>query len=210
MLVFFKENLVFLAVPKTGTTAYESALRGKADIIYRKRPSLKHTPARRYVNAIAPFLDQVHDLRPETMAVMRDPLDQMRSWYRYRHKPALDGQPNSTKGMSFEAFIQGFLSDTPPPAAKLGTQHRFLTNKHGKVLVDHVFAYEKPMAILDFLQSKFGKLDIPVKNVSPTDIPTDLPTELEARLRHKLAADFALHAQVKAAGHWRPQIATHS
>ena len=101
MLVFFKENLVFLAVPKTGTTAYETALRGRADIIYRKRPSLKHTPARKFVRVIAPYLDSAHDLRPETMAVIREPVDQMRSWYRYRQKPALDGAPNSTKGMSF-------------------------------------------------------------------------------------------------------------
>ena len=126
MLVFFKENLVFLAVPKTGTTAYEAALRGRADIIYRKRPSLKHTPARKFVRTIAPFLDKVHDLRPETMAVIRDPLDQLRSWYRYRQKASLDGQPNSSKGMSFEEFVGGFLSDSPPPPAKLGTDTYFI------------------------------------------------------------------------------------
>lgn len=204
MLVFFKENLVFLAVPKTGTTAYEAALRGKADIIYRRRPGLKHTPARRFVNVIAPYLDQAHDLRPETMAVIRDPLDQMRSWFRYRHKPSIEGLPNSAKGMSFDDFIEGFLSDTPPPPAKLGTQHRFLTNRHGKVLVDHLFAYERPTAIIEFLQSRFGPLNIPVKNVSPADVPTDLSPELEARLREKLAPDFELHTRALETGHWQP------
>jgi hypothetical protein len=36
MLVFSKQNLVFLAVPKTGTTAIEMALRPKADIVFAK------------------------------------------------------------------------------------------------------------------------------------------------------------------------------
>jgi hypothetical protein len=37
MLVFFKPNLAFLSVPKTGSTAYALALRPKADIIFTKR-----------------------------------------------------------------------------------------------------------------------------------------------------------------------------
>lgn len=204
MLVFFKENLVFLAVPKTGTTAYETALRGRADIIYRKRPSLKHTPARKFVRVIAPYLDSAHDLRPETMAVIREPVDQMRSWYRYRQKPALDGAPNSTKGMSFSDFIEEFLSDAPMPAAKLGTQHRFLTGKSDAVLVDHLFAYEKPTALLTFLENRFEMdLKIPVKNVSPSDVDTDLSEGLERRLRDRLTPDVLLHQKVLDAGHWR-------
>jgi hypothetical protein len=204
MLVFFKENLVFLAVPKTGTTAYETALRGRADIIYRKRPSLKHTPARKFVRVIAPFLDSAHDLRPETMAVIREPVDQMRSWYRYRQKPALDGAPNSTKDLSFSDFIGAFLSDTPIPAAKLGTQHRFLTGKSNEVLVDHLFAYEKPTSLLAFLERRFETdLKIPVKNVSPSAVDTSLPEPLEKRLRKRLAPDIELHQDVLNSGHWR-------
>lgn len=204
MLVFFNENLVFLAVPKTGTTAYEAALRGRADIIYRRRPSLKHTPARKYVRTIAPFLDKVHDLRPETVAVMREPLDQLRSWYRYRQKPALDGQPNSSKGMSFDEFIQGFLSDAPPPPAKLGTQHRFLTDNADKLRVDHLFAYERPLEFKRFLEDRFQTtLDIPVKNVSPKDVDTSLSKETENRLKDRLRKDYALHADVMKTGHFR-------
>lgn len=204
MLVFFKENLVFLAVPKTGTTAYEAALRGRADIIYRRRPSLKHTPARKFVRTIAPFLDKVHDLRPETVAVMREPLDQLKSWYRYRQKSALDGHPNSSKGLSFEQFIEAFLSDAPPPTAKLGTQHRFLTDNADNVLVDHLFAYERPVEFITFLVNRFETaLEIPVKNVSPKDIETSLSSELQYRLKQHLHKDFALHAEIMSTGHLR-------
>ena len=37
MQIFFKQNLAMLAVPKTGTTALEAALRGKADILFKGR-----------------------------------------------------------------------------------------------------------------------------------------------------------------------------
>ena len=48
MLVFWKERLVFLAVPKTGTTALEGALAPKAALVFRDPPILKHTPLYRY------------------------------------------------------------------------------------------------------------------------------------------------------------------
>ena len=48
MLVFYKERLAFLSVPKTGTTAYESALRPRADIVISEPPLLKHAPVYRY------------------------------------------------------------------------------------------------------------------------------------------------------------------
>ena len=40
MLVFWKENLVFLAVPKTGTTAIEGALAPRASMVLRDPPIL--------------------------------------------------------------------------------------------------------------------------------------------------------------------------
>ena len=204
MLIFFEQKLVFLAVPKTGTTGIEAGLKGFADIVYRRRPALKHTPARKYRAVIAPFLREAYQLEPETFAVIRDPVDQLRSWFKYRHKPSLDGTAKSTKGVSFDQFVQGFMSDSPPPYAKLGTQGRFLTDRHGAVLVDHLFAYERPLALHDFLQQRFGDSPVlPVKNVSPQGMDTTLTPDTEARLRLHLAGDFALHAQVLNAGHWQ-------
>lgn len=44
MLVFWKENLVFLAVPKTGTTAIEGALALHAAMVLCEPPQIKHAP----------------------------------------------------------------------------------------------------------------------------------------------------------------------
>jgi hypothetical protein len=48
MLVFWKENLVLLAVPKTGSTALQGALAPRASMVFRDPPKLKHAPCYRY------------------------------------------------------------------------------------------------------------------------------------------------------------------
>ena len=74
MLVFFKERLAFLSVPKTGTTAYETALAARADMVIREPPMLKHAPVYRYNRFIRPMFLRVCDAEMELMAVMREPI----------------------------------------------------------------------------------------------------------------------------------------
>ena len=71
VLVFFKERLVFLSVPKTGTTAYESALRDRADIVVSDPPELKHAPVYRYNRFFRPMFEKVCGVEMETIAVMQ-------------------------------------------------------------------------------------------------------------------------------------------
>ena len=56
MLVFWKERLVYLATPKTGSTAIEAALEPLASVVIQRPPVLKHTNVRRYWQSFAPFL----------------------------------------------------------------------------------------------------------------------------------------------------------
>ena len=105
MLVFVDANIVLFAVPKTGSTAYHMALRGKADISLANKAGLKHMTARKYDRDFGPYLAQAHGLTPERVAVMRDPLEQLRSWYRYRQDPKRKGAGNSAAGLSFDDFV---------------------------------------------------------------------------------------------------------
>ena len=59
MLVFFEERLAFLSVPKTGTTAYETALAPRADMVISEPPMLKHAPVYRYNRFIRPMYERV-------------------------------------------------------------------------------------------------------------------------------------------------------
>jgi hypothetical protein len=194
MLIFSPQSLAFLAVPKTGTTAIEMALKPKADIIFTKRR--KHATAQRFHNQIAPFLAAAYDLRPDRIAVMREPEEQIRSWYRYRTHAETRGSIRSTEGRSFDEFVLGVISDNPPPFAGIGSQFAFLTSSAGEVLVHRIFAYERQPEIRGFLEDRFGEpLTIKQKNVSP---PTPAPLDPSTRklLRQKRAAEFALYDRI--------------
>ncbi|MDU8929971.1 sulfotransferase family 2 domain-containing protein [Alisedimentitalea sp. MJ-SS2] len=204
MLIFFKENLVMFSVPKTGTTSYELALRHRADIILAGRR--KHTNVSFYQRKLAPFLRSAYSLTPERMAVIRHPLEHMRSWYRYRSRDELEGQPNSTKGLSFDEFIEAALEDDPPPFAKVGSQQGFLIMAKGQVPVHHLFAYESQPKIRGFLEKRFQtELKLKQYNVSP-DLPAPISAEIKARLHEKRAPEFALYEQVQAADGYLRQV----
>lgn len=197
MLVFWKAELVLLAVPKTGTQAYESLLADDADVILKHPPGLKHMPVQKFKRRFEPLLDPDGSGRFETAAVIREPLDWLGSWYRYRSRPQLLNHPNSTAGVSFDAFVEGYLLDEPPDFARVGAQARFVSNGQGQVLVPHLFAFERPSTLRGFLAKRLGR-DIPAppaKNVSPKRDLNLSPTLLD-QLHVKHAADFALHAKV--------------
>lgn len=198
MMVFWNAALVVLAVPKTGTQALEAALADSADVLIRHPPGLKHASAQRFQNRLRPFLDAQGTAGLETVAVIREPLDWLGSWYRYRRRAQLQGHPNSTAAVSFDAFVTAHLASDPPPFAAVGSQYRFVCNRQGRILVDHLFAYEDPAPFHAFLQERLQRdVQPPRLNVSPSE-PLSLPPETEERLRVERARDFDLHRSVLA------------
>jgi hypothetical protein len=191
MLIFSPQSLAFIAVPKTGTTAVEMALKPKADILFTKHR--KHTTAQRFHNKIAPFLDDALGLRPDRVAVMRDPEEQIRSWYRYRTRDLRDGTDTSTDGINFDQFVLDVIADDPPAYAGIGSQLKMLTSGRGGVLVHHLFAYETPTLFRSFLDERFGQeIVLKQKNVSPAaDAP--LSPSIRRKLHTARAAEFDLY-----------------
>ena len=198
MLIFTPQSLAFIAVPKTGTTAVEMALKPKADIVFGKR--LTHMTARRFHTKIAPFLRRSFDLRPERFAVMRDPEEQIRSWFRYRARENNQESDASTDGMSFDEFVLTTLTKDPPRFARIGSQYNMLTSGKGKVLVHHLFIYEKPLQFHAFLSDRFAEeVTLKQKNVSP---PVDAPLspDIRVKLRAARTREFDLYARLQDAG----------
>ncbi|MFD2853812.1 hypothetical protein ACFSZS_01990 [Seohaeicola zhoushanensis] len=198
MLIFSAQNLAFIAVPKTGTTAIEMALKPRADIIFTKRR--KHITAQRFHNRVAPFLKEEFGVEPERFAVIREPEEQIRSWYRYRAREAKAGSDFSTEGISFDQFVRDVISDSPPPHAAIGSQHSFLTSGKGELLVHHLFAHEMPGRLWAFLDDRFGgPVELKQKNVSPP-VPAELEPATRKLLQQARAAEFELYARVIEAG----------
>jgi len=199
MLVFWKSRLVLLAVPKTGTTALEAALLPHADSAILNPPQMKHVPVQGYRNRLSGFFEQRGNRPMALMAVIREPLDWLGSWYRYRGRPQIAGSAKSTADISFDTFVEGWLEKDPPEFANIGRQSRFVSTKSGEVGVDHLFTYERLDQAVAFLEDRLSvSLDLPRRNVSPP-ATLSLSAEVEQRLRHEAAADFDLWTQVSEA-----------
>lgn len=196
MMIFFKERLVLLSVPKTGTTALQDALRSRADLVISDPPELKHAPVYRYNRWIRPMFEKVCGAELEIAAVMREPVSWLGSWYRYRQRAALDGRPNSTKDVSFNAFLRAYCKGKPPAFASVGSQSKFLTAQPNGCKVSHLFRYEDQAALKHFLEHRLEmEIQLERKNISPP-AEISLSPDTEAHLRRKRPAEFALYESI--------------
>lgn len=196
MLVFFKANLAFLSVPKTGTTAYETALRPHADMVISEPSILKHAPVYRYNRFIRPMFLNVCDTDLEVMAVMREPISWLGSWWRYRQRPFMQGKQNATHGISFDDFVLAYMKGRKPGFADVGSQFKFLERQPNGTGVTHLFQYEDQPRLQTFLTDKLGvQFSLGRENVSPT-VPLTLSPEVEERFRRKFEHEFALYDSI--------------
>lgn len=204
MMVFSKEKLVFLAVPKTGSTAYQAALADQASLVVRDPPELKHAPLFRYNRFFRPALERFIEPNLAILAVMREPADWLGSWYRYRSRADLRDTGLSTAGMSFEAFIDAYLSQPRPRYAQVGSQAKFLEPMENGTAVTHLFRYDDQAGLQAFLEARLGReVHTQNHNVSPPG-ETLLSPDLRKRLQDQCAADFTLYDSILPKGSYTP------
>ena len=183
---------MFLAVPKTGTTAIEGALAPKAALVLREPPVLKHATVQRYKRILQPMMDITKEPEFETVAVVRDPVDWLGSWFRYRNRDDLLGRPNSTRGRTFDEFVSAYMADPQPGFAAVGSQAKFLLAPDGTIGVTHLYRYEARPKLLRFLEQRLSTtIALNRLNVSP---PADvtLSPATAAAVRQTCAAEFAV------------------
>ncbi len=204
MLMFLKAKLVFLSVPKTGTTAYEQALEPIATMIVRDPPELKHAPVYRYNRFFRPAFERFVGEDLTVLAVMREPLDWLGSWYRYRKRPFLDGQRTSTKDITFDDFVDAYAAGDPPPYANVGSQARFLRPHQNGTAVTHVFRYEDQDGLKTFLEDRLETQIVTDRvNESPSE-DLSISKATEQKLRRKFAQDFELYETIRPGGAYTP------
>ncbi len=204
MLVFSKAKLVLLCVPKTGTTAYQTALGPHAAMVVRDPPELKHAPVFRYNRFYRPALEKFIGAPLDVVAVMREPVDWLGSWYRYRRRPFTKGQRTSTHDVTFDEFIDAYTRGDKPPFANVGSQAKFLEPQKNGTAVTHLFRYEDQEGLRKFLQDRLAVTFETVQENASPDMPLDLSAETEAKLRRKCADEFALWDGIGENGSYRP------
>ena len=192
MLVFWDERLVILATPKTGSTAIEAALDSMAAMAIQRPPVLKHVTVRGFFGHLGPYLEQAAGGRFTVVALMREPVSWLGSWYRTRQRDDGGDEAASTRGISFDRFVHGWCDDPQPAFAAVGSQSDFLDPAGGRG-VDHLFRYEDIDRFTEFLEDRLGhEIILPRLNVSPAG-NLDLSPATAARLRDRAAADFVLY-----------------
>lgn len=195
MLVFWDQRLVFLATPKTGSTALAVALEPLAAVSIQRPPVLKHTTAQRFHRFIGPYLKAASGTEFTTVALMREPVDWLGSWYRFRQRDDLLDERVSTRAISFDEFANAYCDTPQPDMANVGSQSRFLTPE-GKRPVDRIFSYERIGDFVAFLEDRLDcAITLPRLNVSPAADLT-LADATRARLETAMAADLALYARI--------------
>lgn len=204
MLVFSKANLVFLSVPKTGSTAYQASLLPLAAIAVTTPPELKHAPVFRYNRFFRPMIERFIAPEVDVLAVMREPISWLGSWYRYRQRPAMAGTANSTQGLSFDDFVAAYCMGEQPGFARVGAQSKFLEPQRNGTCVTHLFRYEDQAGLIRFLEQRLGtRIATNRLNASPPSA-LELSPKTEARLRRKFSSDFALWEGIGENGEYIP------
>lgn len=199
MLIFWEERLVVLATPKTGSTAIEIALESLACMSVARPPVLKHTPAYRYERFLKPYLERSAGASFTVVALMREPLAWLGSWYRFRQRDDIRDTPQSTHHLDFNGFLTGYMARPRAEFADIGSQARFLQGKNG-LGVDRLFRYEDIGSFVTFLEDRLNcVIELPVVNVSPPGV-LDLPDETRARIQTYCAEDFRLYAGITPTG----------
>ena len=204
MLVFSKAKLVFLSVPKTGTTAWQTALGPHASMVVSDPPELKHAPVFRYNRFFRPALEKFVGTPLDVIAVMREPVDWLGSWYRYRRRPFMQGHRKSTHDIGFDDFVDAYARGEKPPFANVGSQAKFLAPQKNGTAVTHLFRYEDQDGLRDFLSDRLGvSVETGEENASPP-MALDLSPATRAKLERKCAPEFALWRGIGKMGAYTP------
>jgi hypothetical protein len=200
-------------MPKCASTSIESAISKFCNIKYSGHPKLKHINSKVFSEQILTIHQKlVPSSKIESFCLMRDPLEWVRSWYRYRARDELKSpkHPNHkhyTGNISYREFIQEYTSkEKRAPFATLSTQYQFVSLNKDKIGVDHIIPMDNFDLVSSFLSEKIGrKIKIPNKNTSPK-IPAPLEPDLERKLHKHLEKDLILYNFAKLNGKFNKAI----
>lgn len=155
MLYFPQARLAYVAVPKTGGAATETALEHLSEIKHDFSVKAMHMPAS--------WLRQKYGPEVEIVGIIREPVSWLFSKYRYlsgEHIPFSDKY--STRLIGFDGFIKRVLRGEKAWSEPLFTQSDYLRG------ADTIFQYEQFDLFEAYMSHRLGcEIKIPHKNVSP-------------------------------------------
>jgi hypothetical protein len=192
MMSFAHRGFVFLATTKTGSSAIHRGFRRYSSIEVRSPPNMKHLTARRFEKVWVPVLEQ-HGCKRETyelVAIIRDPVDWVGSWWRYRSRPSLRGTDNWTGEMTFDEFAERVITGE----VSLGRQSRFVTDPAGNLVVERLYRYEHLGDAAQWMAARLGVEAPELKQVNRSPKrDVGLADSVRGRLETHFGLEMTLH-----------------
>ncbi len=201
MMISTKLGFGFVCVPKCASTSVEAYIRKSCNIICSGEPPLKHLSYREYEQGLMPLLAQkgFGDIR--MFAVLRQPVDWVRSWYTFRARkvltdPAHPHHRNYTGDIGFEQFVEAVVSDRPASYARIRSQWHYLQNGAGELGVTTLFAVDNVAEKLPAFMAELGVADpgeMPVRNRSPEGARAPISDDVVRMIETHFARDLELY-----------------
>jgi hypothetical protein len=198
MLISTEKQFLFVANTKTASTSIEHALIEHAEIHRGGSPARKHIGIHQVYHLYDVLFSQPahHPDRYFKFGVMREPLDWISSWFRYR-KGNQVAAPLPAE-MTFEAFWQQQdWNIRTPEGWKYLQRHLFCAPAGGPVLMDVIIPYPQLEAMFAEICAALGvKATLSRQNVSTWQAADVIPAHLHDELRAFYAPDYQLWEQL--------------
>lgn len=175
MLISLEKRFIFIANTKTGSTSIERALAPYADIRHDGTPERKHVGIRDVLKECRSVFEQP-GTGPETFlkfGVMRDPVDWIYSWFRYRKRR---GARNPLPiDMTFEEFWERRDWTFQNKKGQKNLQKNRFISQDGDILMDRIIPYpELATGFAEICENLGLEVTLPRTNVSEIK-PTKKP-----------------------------------
>lgn len=157
-----------------------------------------------YEEYFEPFLKKRSDMDISTLeriAVVREPLDMLASYYKYLRRPGVENASHvdhsrSTYGVSFNAFLEE-ICQKEDRRYVVTRPSSFVLDLSKKVGIDLLFSFERLDALAKYLTCKTGqKVEIPRRNVSAQLDIGSVERDLLDRVRNAFKDDFILYEAI--------------
>lgn len=210
MIALPSHGFVVLSMPKCASTSLASSLSGRAEVVLRGHPRLKHMNCRQFHTRMVPILRNAGYRRAdyEVVSLFREPVEWLESWWRYRSRPAVitENPDKYTGDMSFEHFAQRYVAGDQEITGRVGRPARFIAlSEDLDIGVDRIFALERPEAWQAYIADRMGDdLTIGTANVSSERREPELTTGTREALVSFFRPEYDVHAHLGDTGEWAP------
>lgn len=216
MLIFANEGLIVFSVPKTGTTSIDKAIGKKATIRLSgtQNNGLKHINAKKFNKWSMTLKKEFPDQKFVSCCVIREPLDWISSWFRYRSREEIKDTERYTGNLTFDEYLSKLCDKSESKkssTAFLRGQSKFIIRKN-KVEINRIFPYEKIDNFIEFLSEKLNrKIELPMKNVSPelSKSKLEISNETLERLKPFISLDLNIYNAILKMGSYDSSNKSH-